>query len=290
MQRTPTPHTPHTPASRRSRGTAVLAVFAAAAIAAACGPATGDVAAAGSQEDSEVEGPIDETASPDDATSDADGSVDPDEGSTSTGGIDAADREPPSEDEGDDQTTTLTVGFDEQTVTVFATDGSELLGYGLPDERLEQVADVVVRPGATTTELDAVVVVLRGEVYRLYHLGVTDGRDGAFLAFPEHLQPQDVTEAVMTVTWTPDADSLVWTEPTGDGVVLRSVGWDDGPGTDRPADDNATFVLDLPADVSIDGFEVVSDHRWTVRMTDGMGTSHEVVMERQPDGALALPS
>lgn len=276
--------------SRPGRRTPLLAVLAAAVIATACGPATNDVASVDPDRDVEVEVPLDEDASADDVTTDTDGSDGQTEEPTSAEPADEPAGEPASEDEGAQHTTTLTVGFDERTVTVFATDGSEVVGFGLPDERLDRVTDVVVRPGATATELDAVVVVLRGEVYRLYHLGVTDGREGSFTAFPDHLQPQDVLEAVMTVTWTPDADSLLWTEPSGDGVVLRSVGWEDGPGTDRPADDNASFVLELPADVSIDGFEVVGDNRWTVQLTDGMGTPHEVVMERQADGALALPS
>ena len=289
------PRTPHAPAGLSGRRRPVLsmlpAMVIAAVIAAACGPATTEVASLDAEEDAEVEAPLGEEASPDEETT---GSDDRAEDPASSGSKDEPTDEPTagpaSEDEGDHHTTTLTVGFDEDEITVFTTDASELVSFGLPDERLERVADVVVRPGTTATDLDAVVVVLRGEVYRLYHLGVTDGRDGVFLAFPDHLQPQDVTESVMTVTWTPDADSLVWTEPAGDGVVLRTVGWDGGPGTDRPADDNATFVLDLPADVSIDGFDVLSDRRWTVRMTDGVGISHELVMHRQPDGALALPS
>ncbi len=283
-------------AGHPGRRTPLLAVLAAAVIATACGPATDDVASDDPGQDVEVEAPLDEDASPDDG--DTDGSDGQTDGPTpATAADEPADQpadepatEPETEDDGEQHTAALTVGFDEHEVTVFDTDGSEVVGFGLPDERLDRVTDVVVRPGATATELDAVVVVLRGEVYRLYHLEVTDGQDGVFTAFPDHLQPQDALEAVMTVTWTPDADSLVWTEPSGDGVVLRSVGWEDGPGTDRPADDNASFVLELPADVSIDGFEVIGDDRWTVQLTDGMGTPHEVVMERQADGALALPS
>ena len=285
------PRTPNTPARHPRRRRPVLALLPAAIIAAViatgCGPATTDVASLDTEEGTGVDVPLEEDAPSDEATDAPDA---PSDTTPSDGPADTAGSEPASEDDADDHTTTLTVGFDEDEITVFATDASEVASFGLPDGRLDRVADVVVRPGTTATELDAVVVVLRGEVYRLYHLGVTDGRDAVFTAFADHLQPQDVTEAVMTVTWTPDADSLAWTEPTGDGAVLRTVGWDGGPGTDRPADDNATFVLDLPADVSIDGFEVITDGRWTIRMTDGLGTPHTVEMERQPDGALALPS
>lgn len=285
-------HALFTLAGHAGRRISLLAVLAVAIIAAACGPATDDVASVDPDQDVEVEAPLDEDASPDDATADgSDGQTDePTPAAAPDEPADEPATEPETEDDSDQHTAALTVGFDEHEVTVVATDGSEVVSFGLPDERLDRVTDVVVRPGATATELDAVVVVLRGEVYRLYHLEVTDGQEGVFTAFPDHLQPQDALEAVMTVTWTPDADSLVWTEPSGDGVVLRRVGWDDGPGTDRPADDNASFVLELPADVSIDGFEVIGDDRWTVQLTDGMGNPHEVVMERQADGALALPS
>jgi hypothetical protein len=90
--------------------------------------------------------------------------------------------------------------------------------------------------------------------------------------------------------WTPDARSIVWTETTGEDLVLRTVGWEDGPGTGRPADDNASFVLDLPADAHLDGFEVTEDGRWILLLRDGTGGLHEVPMERQADGALAIPA
>jgi hypothetical protein len=191
-------------------------------------------------------------------------------------------------DEVEDATATLTTAFDEDRLTVTGTDGSVKGTWERPNERLDSFTDVIVRPGATATELDAIVVVLRGEVYRLYHLEVSEGSDGAFTELPDYLQPQDVMESTIDVVWTPDVDSVLWTEPTPDGVTLRSFGWQDGPGTGRTADDNATFALDLPADVRIDGFTAQTDTRWTVKLVDGLGETHELAMERQGDGAIAL--
>lgn len=290
--------------SRRGRRAASRAVALAltAMLVAACGGAS-DVDDAGTQPSdtaapsTEVDEPAsdaeepatDDTPEPtptDDSSDDSsDGASEPD-GSAEPG---TADETPGAEDDGDARTSTLTTGFDADELTVLATDGSALARFEVPNARLDSFSDVVVRPGATATELDAVVVVLRGEVFRLYHLEVTDGESAELTEVPDHLQPQDAMEAVISLRWTPDADSVLWTEPTSEGVTLRSFGWEDGPGTGRPADDNAAFALDLPADVSIDGFEVLDDDRWIIELVDGLGTAHELEMERQADGALALP-
>lgn len=292
----------NSPGRRRAASPAV-ALALIALLAAACGGAS-DVDDAGSQPagttassaDADADEPEADLAETTDETPDPDAT---DDGTDTTPDAttdldDVADREtsedaPDSEDEGDARTTRLTTAFDADEVSVLATDGSTLARLEVPDARLDAFHDVVVRPGATTTELDAIVVILRGEVFRLYHLEVVDGETVELTEAPDHLQPQDVMESTMTLHWTPDADSVLWTEPTPEGVTLRSFGWEDGPGTGRPADDNAAFALDLPADVSIDGFEVLDDARWMVQLVDGLGVVHELQMERQADGALALP-
>ncbi len=247
-----------------------------------------DVAAPAGNETGDAADPVSEDTSSDDApdTDDAADETDntPDETAMPSDASDA----PVRDDEGDDATATLTSAFDEDRLTVTGTDGSVKGTWEHPNERLDSFTQVIVRPGATATELDAIVVVLRGEVYRLYHLEVSEGSDGAFTELPDYLQPQDVMESTIDVVWTPDVDSVLWTEPTPDGVTLRSFGWQDGPGTGRTADDNATFALDLPADVRIDGFTAQTDTRWTVKLVDGLGETHELAMERQGDGAIAL--
>jgi len=43
-------------------------------------------------------------------------------------------------------------------------------------------------------------------------------------------------------------------------------------------------------DVSIGRFVVHDETTWTLVLIDGIGEPHEVAMERQADGALALPA
>ncbi len=189
-------------------------------------------------------------------------------------------------------TGTIEVTIDGRELTVTNASGevvfTETLAKDADDAFQDVFHAIAIRPGATATELDAIVATTRGEVARLHHLRVRAGTEVALEAIPEHLQPQDVMESSIVLGWTPDGDSVLWTEPTSDQPVLRTFGWDDGPGTGRQADDNASFALDLPMDVFVDGFTVGDDGSWTLLLTDGLGTTHELPMERQADGALAL--
>jgi hypothetical protein len=184
----------------------------------------------------------------------------------------------------------LDVELDGTDLRVVDAEGARILGWSLPTEQGEVFHALLSRPEVPTGEVDAVVVTIRGEVPRLWHLRVLAGEDGALLPFPEHLQPQSEMEAVISVSWTPDAGSLLWTEPTSDGVTLRTVGWQEGPGTGRTADDHASFPLELPADATVDGTLVEADGTWTVSLLDGIGAWHELTMVRQADGALVLVS
>ena len=221
-------------------------------------------------EDSAADGPIEETGPPDadEATSD--------ESEVAIGsGV-------------------IEVTIDGRELTVADSNGevvfTETLAKDADDAFQNVFHTLAIRPGATATELDAIVATTRGEVAILHHLRVRGGTEVTLEAIPKHLQPQDVMESSIVLGWTPDADSVLWTEPTSDQPVLRTFGWDDGPGTGRQADDNAAFALDLPMDVFVDGFTIGDDGSWTLMLTDGVGTTHELPMERQADGALALPA
>lgn len=276
----------HAALATRRRAPHLVGLLLIGVLAAACGN-TADAAAPSGPETPDTEAPADVIEEPGDPEPDA--PIDPDLSDHAPGpdGDDAP--------EGDAATGVLTLAFDEQTLAVAGADGGELFAWELASSRGEEVTHVAVRPGASATDLDAVVTVLRGEVPFLYQLTVRDGRDAAFGEVPAHLQPQDVIEAVIAPTFTPDGASVLWTEPTGDGVTLRSFGWDDGAGTGRTADDNASFALDLPADIGITGFHLAGDDTagasataWTVLFTDGIGRVHGLDMVRQADGALAL--
>jgi predicted small lipoprotein YifL len=173
------------------------------------------------------------------------------------------------------------------TLEVLGADGTVSHGWTLHDG--ETFHAILVRPAATADGLDVVAVVLQGERPVLHHASVRAG-SATLAAFPDHLQPAHVVDAAPpAIAWTPDALSLVWTETTGEDLVLRTVGWDDGPGTGRDADDNASFVLELPPDARVDVFEVGDDGTWTLLLRDGTAEPHEVRIGRQTDGALALP-
>ena len=271
----------HAVLAARRRAPRLVGLLLVGALVAACGNAAG-AAAPSDVEAPVVEAPADPLEEPGDPEpempGDAEAPVDPD-----------------GDGEGDAATGVLGLGFDERNLWVTDPDGTESFGWEPDAVRGETFHHVAVRPGGTATTLDAVVTVLRGEVPYLYALTIRDGRDATFSDVPAHLQPQDVTESVIAPRFTPDGRSVIWTEPTGDGVVLRTFGWDAGAGTGRTADDNATFALDLPADVTVVGFDVAGDlddplgaAAWDVVLEDGLGKVHVIGMERQTDGALAL--
>jgi hypothetical protein len=189
---------------------------------------------------------------------------------------------------GDVHDAELEVRLDGATLEIRLADGGLVHGWTLEGETFHSY---LVRPGAPAGSLDVVALALAGERPVLYHVSARPDGSSVLATFPDHLQPAHVVDASPPAFgWTPDALSLVWAETTGEDLVLRTVGWDDGPGTTRPADDNASFVLDLPADAHVDGFEITEDGRWILLLRDGVGGLHEVPMERQADGALAIPA
>ena len=167
-------------------------------------------------------------------------------------------------------------------------DGGELAAEFTLDDGVFH--SFLVTADSTPNNFDAAVLALHGERPVFWHLS-WDGVTASLDEFPDHLQPaHEVDASPPTFAFTPDGRSLVWTEPIGAGVVLRSVGWDDGPGTGNPADDNASFELDAPADVHVDGFEPIDDTTWILLLRNGAGSDPiELEVERQADGALALP-
>ena len=149
----------------------------------------------------------------------------------------------------------------------------------------------LVHPDGAPDTIDVVAVVLEGERPVLFHVYARPGGESGIAEFPEHLQPlHEVDTGPPVIAWTPDGRSLVWTEASGAAMVLRAVGWQDGPGTGRSADDNASFTLDAPGGAHVDGFEVISASTWTLILRGGGSDEPtEVPVERQADGALALP-
>lgn len=178
---------------------------------------------------------------------------------------------------------------DGDTIELSLEDGETIHRWTLGDG--ETFHTFLVHPDASSDTVDVVAVVLDGERPLLRHVRARPEGASAIAQFPEHLQPShEVDTGPPVLAWTPDGRSLVWTEPSGDSMVLRVVGWENGPETGNPADDNATLVLDVPGGGQVDGFEVSSDSSWTLLLRGG-GSSEPIALpvERQPDGALALP-
>lgn len=173
----------------------------------------------------------------------------------------------------------------------------EVLIVGLLDPEGESFyRHATIWPGSTRDDLTIVAVSQAEGMYDLRWLTVTDGaEDTPVQAFPTHLQPDTEMVAAADVApnpvFSPDGDSLAWLDWNAEGAVsLRTVGWDEGPGTGRTEDDNASFALDeLPAGVQLQSWEAVEGDTSELHVTDQEGESWTITIRRQADGALALP-
>ena len=173
--------------------------------------------------------------------------------------------------------------------------GTTLHAYELPQEGESTVTGLAVQPGSTVDELlGAVITTAEG----MHDLRVLRGdRDGITL------EPVDdptyrpgagaaASPVVSGPVWAPDGTSLAWLEQDEDGVRLRTIGWDDGPGTGDPATDNAVFTVaeggEEPLEL-VDWLPIGSD-RFLLRATTLTPSDSwfELELLRQADGAWAL--
>jgi hypothetical protein len=167
-------------------------------------------------------------------------------------------------------------------------------------EAAVSVTDRRVRPGATGVDLTAVLLLATEGGPEYVALRLVDG-EVEVTPFPGHLGIGTDADygALQAPVWSPDGRHLAWTERSAsDGsVTLRTIGWDDGPGTGRPVDDNASFELDTGGEDL-----VVADWSWEATDEDGTATGQLLLrprdgasvrpfglpVERQGDGALAV--
>jgi|GEM_PF-3778858 len=166
----------------------------------------------------------------------------------------------------------------------------------LPEEGHSTFLSVAVRPGSTLDDLTVVTTTTAEGFEDIRWTRVVDGEVlVAHEAFEGPYAPAaaDSDAAwVSPVVWSPDGGSVAWFDHTPEGTTLRTVGWDDGPGTGDPADDNAAFELtdDLPSGATLDDWHEVHDTRSQIRgsLPESVDGWFAIPIERQADGALAL--
>lgn len=178
---------------------------------------------------------------------------------------------------------------------VLGEDGGTLGSHVLPEEGESTVVGLAVRPGSTVADLTAAVITTAEGMFDLRVLrGDGDELSLQVVDDPSY-RPGEGAAAGLSVSgpaWAPDGTSLAWLEQDEDGVRLRTIGWEDGPGTGGLATDNAVFVLDA-ADRSplelMDWLQLTTD-RFLLRATTRTPSDgwYELELGRQADGAWAL--
>lgn len=181
----------------------------------------------------------------------------------------------------------------EDTLVLLTPTGSTPL-VTLPEEGHSWFLSVAVRPGSTVDDL-TIVTTTTGEGFEdIRWTRIVDGEVVVpFEAFEGPYAPAaatDDTARVSSIVWSPDGGSVAWLDQTPEGTTLRTVGWDDGPGTERRTDDDASFAVDgLPSGAMLDDWVAIDDSNSVIRAT--MADSNEgwygIPMVRQADGALA---
>lgn len=163
---------------------------------------------------------------------------------------------------------------------------------------------VAVRPGSTRADLEAVVWMRVGDGHELHRLRYA-GENAQLEPLPAPYQISDdvAPGSRPRPVWSPDGAHLAWVElpadETASGPRLRTIGWDDGPGTGDTATDNADFELDdipltpVRAEVwtgSVGGDGCPPADTLTLRVTSEQLEAWTVRVQVQPDGSLGLPA
>lgn len=271
------------------RGSTLTRVAAAAALTvvlAACGGADTDpTTGPGQVEETEATAPVDgtpteqpeETPEPDPTDGDT---TEPDDGAdeepAAGGDLEGIDVQPEGQE--------LVLRIDGETHVI-----------GLIDPEGESFyRHATIWPGSTRDDLTIVALTAGEGMYDLRWLTFTDGEESEVQYFPTQYQPNTELAAAADVApipvFSPDGRSLAWLEWNADGdVQLRTVGWSDGPGTGRTADDNAAFGIDeLEPGVQLQSWEAGSGDESYLHAVNDEGTTWTITIERQGDGALAL--
>jgi len=166
----------------------------------------------------------------------------------------------------------------------------------LPEEGGSRFLSVAVRPGSTLDDLTIVTATSAEGFEDLRWTRIVDGEvEVAFAAFEGQYAPAAASSDAAQLSgpiWSPDGRSVAWLDIEAGGATLRTIGWDDGPGTGNPADDNAATSIGEPwlPDVDLQDWIALDDTRSRIRAThpDSMSGWFALDLERQADGALSF--
>lgn len=146
-------------------------------------------------------------------------------------------------------------------------------------------AGVAVFPSSTADELSAVAWLAGEGVSEFWQLGVSDGQVQGPVPFPDAYQPSAGIDgrSMRAPLFLALGTKLAWVEYGPSGTcTLRVIGWGGGPGTGRPADDNASFTLEGCADGATLEDAQLGDFDEQGRATGVL--SFEVDLADDPDG------
>lgn len=180
---------------------------------------------------------------------------------------------------------------------VLAGQGGEQRILTLPEEGGSRFLDAHVRPGSSVDDLTLIALTAAEGMYDLRYLRYLDGEVVIWEPFAPPYTPSvgsSPDTSVAGPVWSPDGDFLAWFEQEPGGTTMRTVGWDEGPGTGDPATDNASFALDGLPPRPVSSLSWARDPAATVGRIVGVPSPAEelwfaVAIEVQADGALALP-
>lgn len=180
-------------------------------------------------------------------------------------------------------------------VRVLAPDGETAASYAFPEEGGSTVTGLAVRPGSDGSEMTAALITTAEGMYDLRILRLDGGDLTVEVVDDPTYRPGQGGGADLHVSgpvWAPDGTSLSWLEQDDSGARLRTVGWEDGPGSDDPTTDNATFALEAEAGASLELMDWVQldDERFLLRAIAGTPRDswYELALVRQADGAWAV--
>lgn len=199
----------------------------------------------------------------------------------------------------------------------FATDGEglyELAPDGTVGERIwrisregeSRIVAFDIRPAVESQDPRTVILAMLTEAEGMYDLRWATIRypdaggpsvDVEVFPDPYNVINHQVGGSVPAPVWSPDGSHLAFVEDGDEGEPgLRVIGWgQDGPGTDRTADDNASFGLPIfPRGVDARLQEWVWDtagpgveRSGRILATAVGGGGHALEVQRQGDGAIA---